>query len=455
MSEREFCLQGGEMAEAVNEFSYMSGFENTHSTEAVRGALPVGRNSPQKPPFGLFAEQVSGTAFTAPRAANKRSWLYRIRPSVKHGTGFQRYRHKYVRTAPCRDESGLPAVQLRWRPPEMPKAKTDFLQGLRTVTTCGDAWVQAGMAAHVYLANRSMERRYFMNADGEMLILPQKGAIRVATELGLLLAAPGEIIVIPRGLKFKVDLVDGPIRGYICENYGTILTLPERGPIGANHLANSRDFLFPAAAYEDHEGPCEVNMKWQGALHKTTLNHSPLDVVAWHGNYAPYKYDLRRFGAVGSISFDHPDPSIFTVLSSASDTPGTANVDFVIFPERWLVMEDTFRPPWYHLNCMSEFMGLLYGVYDAKPGGFAPGGMSLHNAMIPHGPDAEAFDQATNRELAPEKLADTLAFMFETRFVQSPTAYASKRQSLDLDYPSCWDGISPGFNPPAAQNHGR
>ncbi len=436
---------GGRMDQSESGVGYMPGFENTHSTEAVEGALPISQNSPQKPPLGLYAEQLSGTAFTAPRAHNKRSWLYRIRPSVKHSGGFQPREHAFLRTAPNRDEGGAPVTQLRWHPLELPSEPTDFVAGLRSMTTCGDAWSHTGIASHVYLANAPMGQSYFMNADGEMVIMPEHGNIRVSTELGLLVAEPGEIVVIPRGIKFKVDPIDGESRGYVLENYGVSLTLPERGPIGANHLASARDFLYPLAAYEDIDAPCGLTIKYLGKLHETELDHSPLDVVAWHGNYAPYKYDLRRFGVIGSISFDHPDPSIFTVLTSPSGTPGTANVDLVIFPERWLVMEDTFRPPWYHMNYMSEFMGLLYGVYDAKPGGFVPGGMSLHNAMLPHGPDTDAFASGTNRDLAPEKLSGTMAFMFETKFAQLPTAFAADPELRDLEYERCWDGLERQF----------
>lgn len=442
----EHLLTGGRIGLADPDYGYMAGFGNTHSTQAEQGALPIGRNSPQNPPLGLYAEQLSGTAFTAPRADNKRSWLYRILPSVKHGTSFKTIDCGKIRTAPCR-ESDLPAMQLRWPPIDIPAGNgIDFVDGLSTMTTCGDAAMQAGMASHVYVANTSMARRFFQNNDGEMLVIPQQGRGRFVTELGIIVAAPGEIVVIPRGVRFRVELIDGPLRGYIAENYGPALTLPERGPIGANCLANARDFLYPVAAYEDLLEDCEVISKSRGRIFRTELPHSPLDVVAWHGNYAPYKYDLRRFSPVGSTLFDHPDPSIFTVLTSASETPGTANMDFVIFPERWLVMEDSFRPPWYHMNVMSEFMGLIYGVYDAKPGGFVPGGMSLHNALVAHGPDAAAFEKATSKKLEPEKLSGTLAFMFETRYVQEPTDFASNLEYIDEEYPDCWESLSRKFD---------
>jgi homogentisate 1,2-dioxygenase len=292
-----------------------------------------------------------------------------------------------------------------------------------------------------------MGNKYFYNADGELLIVPQLNGLRLRTECGVLEVTPGEICVIPRGLKFAVDLVGDTARGYVCENYGAYFELPERGPIGANCLANARDFLYPCAAYEDVEAPCELYVKSGGKLYKTEIAQSPLDVVAWHGNYAPCKYDLRRFSPVGSVLFDHPDPSIYTVLTSASERPGTANVDFVIFPERWLVMENSFRPPWYHMNVMSEFMGLIYGVYDAKPGGFVPGGMSLHNALIAHGPDTEAFEKGSNADLKPHKLEGTMAFMFETRYPLSPTAFASNLELLDRGYPDCWKGLKKNFDP--------
>jgi homogentisate 1,2-dioxygenase len=425
---------------------YMSGFGNSFETEALPGALPVGRNSPQRCPYGLYAEQLSGSPFTAPRGANERSWLYRIRPSVRHSGRFGKIDAGLWRTAPCL-EYEMPIGQLRWDPEPIPRGEVTLLQGVRTMTTAGDASAQAGMAAHVFVVTQSMVNQHFYNADGEMLFVPQQGHLRFVTEFGVIDAQPGEIVVVPRGVKFRAEVVSGPVRGYLCENYGAALTLPERGPIGANCLANARDFLTPVASYEDSEEPTELVVKWGGSLWATQLPHSPIDVVAWHGNYAPYKYDLRRFSPVGAISFDHPDPSIFTVLTAPSETAGSANIDFVIFPERWAVAENTFRPPWYHMNIMSEFMGLIYGVYDAKPHGFVPGGISLHNCMLPHGPDRDAFDHASNSELRPVKLADTMAFMFETRFPQRVTYHAATSATLQHDYADCWAGLDRRFDP--------
>jgi homogentisate 1,2-dioxygenase len=432
---------------AQEDHRYQSGFGNGFETEALSGALPIGRNSPQKCAYGLYAEQLSGSPFTAPRASNERSWLYRIRPTIANWGRFAKADAGLWRTAPCA-EVEIPPAPMRWDPIPLPSEGLSLIEGVRTITTAGDAGSQAGMAAHIYLATRSMENEYFYNADGEMLFVPQQGDLRLRTEFGVIDIEPGEVAVIPRGVKFSAELPNGSARGYLCENYGGALTLPERGPIGANCLANPRDFLTPVAAYEDRDAPSKLTVKWGGSLWVTKIAHSPLDVVAWHGNYAPYKYDLRRYSPVGPVLFDHADPSIFTVLTAPSETPGTANIDFVIFPDRWMVTENTFRPPWYHMNVMSEFMGLIYGVYDAKTGGgFVPGGFSLHNTMLPHGPDMDAFEGASNAELKPHKLEGTMAFMFETRFPQRVTAYAAGLAQLQQDYGAYGLPLRKHFNP--------
>jgi homogentisate 1,2-dioxygenase len=428
----------------MSELQYLSGFANEFATEALPGALPVGRNSPQTPPFGLYAEKFSGTAFTAPRARNFRSWFYRLWPSVVHGE-FRPIDNGLIRTAPDAEAIVSPN-QLRWDPLPMPDKPCDFIDGLVTVATNGDARAQFGIGIHVFRANRSMHERFFYNSDGEMLLVPEQGLVTLCTECGVLRAGPGDIVIIPRGMKFRVEVPDGGARGYVCENYGAKLELPERGPIGSDGLANSRDFASPVAAFEDREGDFELVTKLDGRLFAADIGHSPLDVVAWHGNLAPCRYDLRDFNTMGSISYDHPDPSIFTVLTSQSQTPGTANIDFVIFPPRWLVMEDTFRPPWYHRNVMSEYMGLIYGEYDAKTGGgFVPGGASLHNSMSAHGPDVKAFKAASSGELKPQKLAATMAFMFESRYLIRPTAYAILSPALQKDYRDCWKGLKKHF----------
>ena len=424
---------------------YQSGFGNEFATEALPGALPVGRNSPQRCPYGLYAEQLSGTAFTAPRADSRRSWLYRIRPSAMH--------QPFVRMQAGRftsDFSAAPAPpnQLRWNPLPIPGVPTDFVQGLVTMAGNGEPQSQSGAGIHLYAANQSMHQRVFYNADGELLVVPQQGRHRFVTELGVIEAEPQEIVVIPRGVRFRLELPDGPVRGYICENFGAAFRLPDLGPIGSNGLANTRDFLTPVAAYEDIDGAFELVGKFMGQLWSARMDHSPLDVVAWHGNHAPYKYDLRRFNAIGSISYDHPDPSIFLVLHSASDTPGVSNIDFVIFPPRVLAMQDTFRPPWFHRNVASEFMGLVHGRYDAKADGFVPGASSLHNSMTGHGPDAETFERASTADISqPHTITDTMAFMFETRCVLRPTAYALQSPELQADYFHCWQGLRKHFDP--------
>ncbi len=423
---------------------YQSGFGNEYASEAVPGALPQGRNSPQRAPMQLYPELISGTAFTAPRHQNRRTWMYRRQPSVVSGR-YQPHAQALWTTGGDRG-TALAPEPTRWHPIPF-QGDADFVDGMVTLAANGDADAQCGIGALVYLANKSMERRAFVNADGELLVVPQRGRLVITTELGMLEVAPGEIALLPRGLLFKVALPDGASRGYVCENYGAQFRLPELGPIGSNGLANARDFLAPVAAFEDGAGAYEVVKKFGGRFWTAPMQQSPFNVVAWHGNLAPVKYDTKNFMTIGSISFDHPDPSIFTVLTSPSDTPGTANCDFVIFPPRWLVMEDTFRPPWYHRNLMSEFMGLVYGEYDAKPGGFKPGGASLHNAMVPHGPDEEAFEKASTMDLKPQKLDNTLAFMFESRYRFVPTAFALQSPALDQDYADCWAGLKDRFTP--------
>ncbi|PTT82207.1 homogentisate 1,2-dioxygenase [Pelomonas sp. HMWF004] len=426
----------------MTDLNYLTGFGNQHSSEAVPGALPIGRNSPQKAPLGLYAELLSGSAFTAPRAANQRTWLYRRQPSVVVGS-YQPLAHAYWKTGAAEGEAA-PPDPLRWGPTPL-NSEGDFIDGLRTYAVNGDAAMQTGMAAHAYTATRPMGRRALVNADAEMLLVPQQGRLLITTELGRLEVAPGFIALLPRGMAFKVDPLDGTARGYACENYGTALHLPELGPIGSNGLANARDFEAPAASFDTTAGSYEIVKRYGGQLWRATQGHSPFNVVAWHGNLAPYRYDLSRFMTINTVSFDHPDPSIFTVLTSPSDTPGWANLDFVIFPPRWMVAEDTFRPPWYHRNVMSEFMGLVLGQYDAKPEGFKPGGASLHNSMVPHGPDAEAFDKASHAALQPHKLDATLAFMFETRWPLRPTTWALREAPLEASYADCWQGLADNF----------
>lgn len=419
--------------------SYLSGWGNECSSEALPGALPTEQNSPQQCPYGLYAEQFSGTAFTAPRHANRRSWLYRIRPTSLHQP-FERIDNGRL----ISDFSGVEPSpnQFRWNPMPIPAESTDFLQGL--VTMAGNADV----AIHLYAANRSMGRRVFYNADAEMLIVPQQGRLRFTTEFGLIDAEPQEIVIIPRGIRFRVDLPDGSARGYVCENFGAGLRLPDMGVIGSNGLANARHFEIPVAWYEDVDGDHELVAKFGGNLWRAKMGHSPFDVVAWYGNHLPCKYDLRRYNTIGSISYDHPDPCIFLVLQSPSAVPGVDSLDFVIFPPRILAMEHTFRPPWFHRNIAAEFMGLIHGIYDAKAEGFAPGGCSLHNSFTGHGPDGDTFEKASTADTSkPDYIRDTMAFMFETKDALVATRQALESPQLQQGYAQCWQNLKKNFNP--------
>ena len=430
----------------TDELKYMPGFGNHFASEALEGALPKDQNSPQRPPYGLIAELLSGTAFTVKRHENLRTWLYRIEPSVSQGK-FEETEFAKIKTAPLSDKFVTPQ-QLRWNPMPSLNNEQTFIEGLVTVAANGDAAMRQGNAIHLYSANKSMSDEYFYNSDGDYLIVPQAGHLHVKTEMGRLTVEPSEILVIPRGVKFQVEILSDNATGYCLEIYGNHLVLPELGPIGSSGLANPRDFQAPIAWYEEKEGDFKLISKYAGKFFEASIDHSPFDVVAWHGNYTPYKYDLRKFNTINTVSYDHPDPSIFTVLTSPSEHEGSANVDFVIFPPRWMVAENTFRPPYYHRNVMSEYMGLIHGVYDAKPnGGFEPGGGSLHSCMASHGPEAAVLEKASTEELKPEYQGNTLAFMFESSFYYKTTEYAMQGGTLQEDYHKCWDGIKPSFDP--------
>ena len=424
---------------------YMIGFGNTFETESIKGALPKGQNSPQKCTFNLYAEQLSGSPFSSPLAINERSWLYRLRPSVKHSGNYKKINIKNWKTATHLGEHNLPVGQYRWDPFDIEPNDIDFIHSVKTITISGDVNMHLGMSSSVYIFNKSMTNTVFTNADAEMLFIPYLGTLILFTEMGKIKIKPGEIAVLPRGITVKISTSDEVSKGYICENYGSKFNLPDKGVVGANCLANARDFKVPVAAFEELDNTHTSILKWCGSFYETSISHSPLDVVAWHGNYAPYCYNLNNFSPIGATRFDHPDPSIYTVLTSKSEIPGNSNVDFLIFPERWSVAENTFRPPWYHKNIMSEFMGLIYGKYDARPDGFLPGGMSLHNTMLPHGPDSTTFEKASSENLNPQKIENTLAFMFETRFPQHVTEFASKSKQLQKNYIDCWKNIKKNF----------
>ncbi|MFE3543767.1 homogentisate 1,2-dioxygenase [Nocardia sp. NPDC059177] len=435
-----------EIPPSTVEFEYLTGFGNQHHTEAIPGALPRDQNSPQRAPYGLYAEQLSATAFTEPRAVNRRSWVYRIRPSAQH-RAFTRIANRSFRSAPILDGVADPN-RLRWDPLPDSWPRGDFLDSVYTIAANGSALQRQGIAVHLYSATESMRHRYFADADGELLILPQHGKLVLHTEFGKLAVRPGEFAVIGRAVRFRVELLDPRCVGYLCENYGSPFDLPELGPIGANGLAHARHFRYPVAAYEDLDERVEVVQKFGGNLWSAELDHSPLDVVAWHGSHSAYVYDLARFNAMGTTGYDHPDPSIYTVLTSHSDTPGQANADFVAFPARWNVAEHSFRPPHFHRNVMTECMGLIEGAHDSKAEGFVPGGVSLHNMWAAHGPDRETFDTASAAELTPQKIENSLAFMFETRWPLVVTEFAHSARHRQADYDASWAGLQHRFRPP-------
>jgi homogentisate 1,2-dioxygenase len=422
--------------------NYLSGFGNYFASEAIPNTLPQDQNSPQRVTHDLYAEQLSGSAFTMPRHQNLHSWLYRILPSVKQ-KDFTRRSFPELEQ-PLIDDDHFSPEPLRWSAFPYPDNQKDWLEGL-THFASNSGINEGGASIYLYAANKSMQDRYFGNNDGELLIVLQEGGLVIHTEFGIIDAQPAEIVVIPRGIKFSVSLVDEKARGYVLENYGAPFRLPELGVIGANGLAYPRHFLVPTAAFEEKPGEMQLFIKFSGKIWRTILDHSPLNVVAWYGNYVPYKYDLKKFNTINTVSFDHIDPSIFTVLTSPSLVPGTANVDFAIFPERWMVAEHTFRPPYYHRNVMNEYMGLIIGIYDAKQEGFVPGGGSLHNCMVAHGPDAQAFEQNSTQKLMPQKLENTLAFMFESNRPWRPTSFALDTPIRQKDYAQCWQELRKGI----------
>lgn len=434
----------GSSADAAG-MSYLSGFGNEHSTEAFPGALPLGRNSPQKLPHGLYAEQVNGSAFTAPRSENQRSWLYRIYPTAAAQGAWSRVHNARL------DEPDSPLEtspeRFRWRPWTTETGDTDFVDGLFRLCQSGGSRERRGMSLFVYAANRSMRNRVFSSVDGELIILPQQGSIRVRTEMGNLLAEPGEMVLLPRGIRFSVELQNEVCTGFVCENLGMAFRLPERGLIGANGLANARDFLAPVAAYEVSDTKYESVSKFGGRIWKSTLSRTPFDVVAWHGTYAPFKYDMRRFNAVHSVSYDHTDPSVFTALTSPSGIVGVANLDFAVLPPRWIVANETFRPPYYHRNIMSEIVLSLRGLPESRGAEYRVGSCHVHNAMAPHGPDPEVLLEASNASLAP-RWEDTLMVMFESFLPFGVPSEAAQARDRDTDYESNWAGTPVLFDNP-------
>ncbi|KAH7409553.1 homogentisate 1,2-dioxygenase [Cadophora sp. MPI-SDFR-AT-0126] len=431
-------------------YEYQAGFGNHFESEAVPGTIPQGQNSPRCVRFGLYAEQMTASAFVAPRPSNKNAWLYRVRPAVAHEgfTDLPDNKDTESNFMPINPKVHISPTQLAWLPFDIPtEGGIDFVSGLKTVAGSGEPTLREGIATHVYTANTSMSQKAFVNSDGDFLIVPQQGSLDIQTEFGPLFVQPGEICVIQRGIRYRVELPDGPSRGYILEIWGSNFDLPELGPLGANGLANSRDFLTPKAKYEIKKERWEIVYKLGGKFFKSTQGHSPFDVVAWHGNYVPFKYDLTKFVNVGSISVDHIDPSIFCVLTAKSRDPTAPLADFLIFSPRWDVASHTYRPPYYHRNVASELMGLIYGGYGGRSDSFQPGGVSFECGMVPHGVAYEEF-KAASAEPPPEMQISkgAVAFMFESSRPFTITDYAWNSKKKHEHEPKMWDNLVDNFS---------
>lgn len=434
-------------------YKYLRGFfGDGYQSEALEGAVPEKYNSPQLAPHGLYAEQLSGTPFTKGRRVLERTWLYKIQPSAGH----QRAAYRPVSNPSAfpmllKPKHATPA-QKRWPPVPLPadSQQIDWVHGMVCTAGAGSEETKAGIRIYHYAANISMGNSSFCSSDGDILILPEKGELDVVTEMGRMQVRPGEVCCIQRGIKYKVDIVDGKaVRGYACETFEGAFHPPDLGPMGTNGLANPRDFMRPSAWYEDKQCDWMHYQKFLGEMFELPQSRSPFDTVGWHGNYIPWKYDLARFCAINSVTYDHVDPSSFTVVTSQTGgrEPGTASCDFVIFPPRWMVQEGTFRPPYYHRNCMSEYMGNISGQYEAKAQGFVPGAATLHSCMAGHGPDVQGFEGAIKIDTTkPMHLGfDNLAFMFESAYILRLTDYAVTTNPAEADYWKVWQGFRKMF----------
>ncbi|KAH9874017.1 hypothetical protein IAQ61_004645 [Plenodomus lingam] len=428
-------LQRLKPTRANDPYNYQAGWGNRHQSEVIPGTLPVAQNNPQEVRFGLYTEGITYSAFAAPRAHNYSTYMYRCRPAAAHN-GYVPFESKsniqncFLSLNP--KVATLPE-QAEWRPFPLPKEeeKIDFANGLHTLAGSGDPNIREGLALYVYMINSSMERRAFCNADGDFLICAQLGTLDIVTEMGKIFLQPGEICVIQRGIRFCMNLAPDTkvARGYITEVWGSMWELPDLGPLGGHGLANPRDFLYPVAAIDDN-----LHVDWQivnkinGELVAIQQDHSPFDLVAWHGNVVPYKYDLTKFSSQNSTSIDHTDPSIFTVLTAKSRDPLTPLADFLWFGPRWDVATNTFRLPYFHRNSASEFLACLYGQGLGRSDDFQPGGGSFEGGHTPHGGFHEGYQHGMRiHESQPEKiLTEQLTIMIESSRLFLWTEWARK-----------------------------
>ncbi|ORX94816.1 homogentisate 1,2-dioxygenase [Clohesyomyces aquaticus] len=405
---------------ATDPYSYQCGFGNRFASESIPSVLPRGQNCPQRVKYDLYSEQLNGSSFVSARQALQHVWMYRIRPSVVHGELSRSDLNSKLEAyfGPANPRVEYNPSQQAWNPFPVPEASPsssiDFVHGLRTVAGQGDPTSKQGIAIHIYTANASMQNRAFCNNDGDFLILPQQGRLDIQTELGNVMVRPGELAVIQAGIRFKVSLPDGPSRGYIQEIFGAHYELPELGPIGSNGMALPRDFEYPVASFDlDSSSIWEIVYKLAGTLHSCHQPHTPFDVVAWHGNYAPYKYAIEKFINMANVERDQADPTIYCVLTARSIIPGVSLTDFLVFTPKWISTTNTFRPPYYHRNMSTEVMGLVYGTYGGSSHVLEPGGLSYEASYMPHGETYETWKMATTQDLRPTRACeDTLAFMF-------------------------------------------
>jgi homogentisate 1,2-dioxygenase len=438
------------------EMTTLEGFGAPLQSEALPGALPLHQNSPRHAPYGLYPEQLSGTAFGLPRHKNLRTWLYRIRPSAQQSP-FRPLRHETFTTA-FTSEPVEPNL-FGWRPCPIPSAGQDFVDGIVTLGGAGDGHSRRGYALHWFTANRSMDNRAFCNADGDFLLVPQLGELTLVTELGVLEVGTGQIALLPRGLRYSVVLRSPAARGFIAEVYGRHFELPERGVIGANGLADARHFRTSTAWFEDRlELGYRITSKLGGVLYDAQQDYSPYDVVAWHGNYVPYVYDLAAFVPVSNVRVDHPDPSIYSVVSCPLDETGSNLLDLIVFPPRWDPTEHTFRPPFFHRNATMEWNAVVRS--DSSDGALFESGVSfLTPPMTPHGVTSAAVERAFRLDEAtaavPHRSSDqSLWIQFESSLPLQLSPLAREPSRAILDWPTVWGAYRNHFRPQREWNGG-
>ncbi|KAH9884385.1 homogentisate 1,2-dioxygenase [Xylariomycetidae sp. FL2044] len=439
---------------SADPYRYQIGFGNRFATEAIPGVLPQACNTPQRCKYDLISEQLNGTPFISPRATLLHAWFYRIHPSVKHRPLKRLPKNEDLEAvfSPLNPDVEFTPQDLGWDKFPHPKGADavdmiDFIDGLKTIGGHGDPTLKEGLAVHMYMANTSMPNRAFCNNDGDMLIIPQEGRLDIQTEFGRLMVRPGELVVVQAGMRFTVGLPDGPSRGYIQEIFGSHYELPELGPVGSNGMAQPRDFEIPVASFDVDLSPWTVVVKLAGALFAYEQDHTPYDVVGWHGNYAPYKYAMEKFISSATVDRDQSDPSIYCVLTARSKIPGVSLSDFLVFTPKWCSTRNTFRPPYYHRNVATEIMGMPYGTWHGSATMLEPGGLTYEPSYMPHGESYERWKEATGADLQPARVGEgAMAFMMHISGHVSLTQYALQRcTTLQPIQADMWQDFKGGF----------